>query len=77
MHPATGVRHELDPAEWTREGLILDVRNGDLFEGHCIEHVRRSSNGELIEGRNTGAVVGHHAASGQATPTKEDTRARL
>ena len=45
-------RDDLDPAEWTREGLILDVRNGDLFEGHYIEHVRRSSNGELIEGRN-------------------------
>ena len=32
-HPATGVRHDLDPAELTREGLILDVRNGDLMEG--------------------------------------------
>ena len=31
-HPATGVRHDLDPAELTREGLILDVRNGDLIE---------------------------------------------
>jgi hypothetical protein len=31
-HPATGLRRDLDPAEWTREGLILDVRNGDLME---------------------------------------------
>jgi hypothetical protein len=53
VHPVTGVRHDLDPAEWTREGLILDVRNGDLFEGHYTKHVRRSSNGDLIEGRNT------------------------
>jgi hypothetical protein len=53
VHPATGVRHDLHPAEWTREALILDVRNGDLFEGHYIEHVRPSSNGESIEGRNT------------------------
>jgi hypothetical protein len=52
-HPATGVRHDLHPAEWTREALILDVRNGDLFEGHWIEHVRPSSNGESIERRNT------------------------
>jgi len=32
-HPASGLRRELDPAEWTREGLILDVRNGNLMEG--------------------------------------------
>ena len=31
-HPATGERHELDPAEWSRSGLVLDVRNGDLLE---------------------------------------------
>src|SRR5262245_56984777 len=24
-HPATGERHELDPAEWSRSGLVLDV----------------------------------------------------
>jgi hypothetical protein len=32
VHPATGVRHDLDPAEWMREWLILDVRNGNLVE---------------------------------------------
>jgi hypothetical protein len=32
VHSATGVRDDLDPAEWTRTGLILDVRNGDLIE---------------------------------------------
>jgi hypothetical protein len=53
MYPATGVRHDLDPAEWTREGLTLNVYNGDLFEGHYIERVRPSSNGDSIEGRNT------------------------
>jgi hypothetical protein len=51
-HPATGVRHDLDPAEWTREGLILNVHNGDLFEGCYIKQVRRSSDGDLFEGRN-------------------------
>ena len=50
-HPATSVRHDLDPAEWTRANLILDVRNGDLIEGRNIKHERRSSNGDLIEWR--------------------------
>ena len=48
-HPATSVRHDLDPAEWTRANLILDVRNGDLIEWHCNKHVRPSSNDDLIE----------------------------
>ena len=51
VHPATGVRRDLDRAEWTRTELILDVRNGDLIERY-IEHVRRSSNSDLIEGRS-------------------------
>ena len=33
VYPVTGVRGALDPAEWTRTGLVLDVRNGDLIEG--------------------------------------------
>jgi len=32
-YPATGVHYDLNPAEWTRANLILDVRNGDLIEG--------------------------------------------
>ena len=36
VHPTTGVRCEIDPAEWTRAGLILDVRNGDLIEAGCV-----------------------------------------
>jgi len=32
VHPATGARYDLDPAEWTREWLILDVRNGELVQ---------------------------------------------
>jgi hypothetical protein len=36
VHPATGVRHDLDPAEWTRTDRILDVRNGDLHEVHDL-----------------------------------------
>jgi hypothetical protein len=32
VHPNTGARCEIDPAEWMRTGLILDVRNGDLIE---------------------------------------------
>jgi hypothetical protein len=49
VHPTTGARQDLDRAEWTREGLILDVRDGDLFEGGFIKHVRRSSSGDLVE----------------------------
>jgi hypothetical protein len=30
--PAMGLRCEIDPAEWARTGLILDVRNGNLIE---------------------------------------------
>jgi hypothetical protein len=33
VNPTTGVRHEIDRAEWSRTGLVLDVRNGDLVEG--------------------------------------------
>ena len=33
VHPATGVRSEIESAEWARTGLVLDVRNGDLIEG--------------------------------------------
>jgi len=32
VHPATGARYDLHPAEWTRQWLILDVRNGNLIE---------------------------------------------
>jgi hypothetical protein len=32
MQLATGVRSEIESMEWTRTGLILDVRNGDLIE---------------------------------------------
>jgi hypothetical protein len=45
MYPATGVRDDLNPVEWMREGLIFDVFNGDLYEGHL--DVRR--NGDLQE----------------------------
>ena len=55
VHAATGVRHDLNPAEWAREGLILDVRNGDLFEGGYVKHVRRSK-GDLIHWRSNGRV---------------------
>ena len=33
MHPISGVRTEIDPFEWSRTELELDVRNGDLIEG--------------------------------------------
>ena len=32
VNPKTGARREIDPVEWMRTGLILDVRNGDLIE---------------------------------------------
>jgi hypothetical protein len=31
VYQATGVRHDLNRAEWTRERLILDVRNSELI----------------------------------------------
>ena len=49
VNPATGVRCEIDPAEWARTGLVLDVRNGDLIEvcvrqaGAVVEHTVRWS----------------------------------
>ena len=33
VYQATGIRDDLDPAEWTRTCLMLDVRDGDLIEG--------------------------------------------
>jgi hypothetical protein len=33
VHSASGVRCEIEQAEWTRSGLVLDVRDGDLIEG--------------------------------------------
>ena len=32
MPPGSGLRCDIDPVEWTRPGLILDVRAGDLYE---------------------------------------------
>jgi hypothetical protein len=31
VHPASGIRSDLDQAEWRRSGSVLDVREGDLF----------------------------------------------
>ena len=65
MHAATGVRQDLDPAEWTREGLILDVRNGDLFEG-WLRQACAAQRGRLdsLAQQRPYAMVDHHAASG-------------
>jgi hypothetical protein len=32
-HPLSGIRTEIEPFEWSRTELVLDVRNGDLIEG--------------------------------------------
>ena len=37
-HLASGVRCDLDPAEWTRTGLILDVHDGDLIQVRHGKH---------------------------------------
>jgi len=42
-HPASGVRSEIDRVEWTRTDLILDVRNGDLFEERNYKRTLRWS----------------------------------
>jgi hypothetical protein len=39
LHPVSGVRSDLDPAEWTCAGLTLDVRNGILYEERNGKHV--------------------------------------
>ena len=33
MYLVSGIRTEIDPVEWSRAELVLDVRNGDLIEG--------------------------------------------
>ena len=38
-HAVTGIRSAIDPAEWTRAGLVLEVRDGDLYE---VRHGRRT-----------------------------------
>jgi hypothetical protein len=52
MPPATGVRCDLEPAEWTRSGLILDVINGDLIDGRYSSV--RWSNIKLREAKQPG-----------------------
>jgi hypothetical protein len=43
MPPATGVRCDLEPSEWTRSDLVLDVINGDLIDVRYGNHVRWSN----------------------------------
>ena len=43
VYQASGVRSEIDPAEWARTGLILDVRDGDLIEVRNGKHTVRWS----------------------------------
>jgi hypothetical protein len=33
VNPVSGIRAEIDPVEWSRTELVLDVRNSDLIEG--------------------------------------------
>ena len=57
--PATGVRRDIEPAEWTRSGLILDVINGDLIDG------RYGKSCAVVEHQAAGgdkAQLGHSAA---------------
>jgi hypothetical protein len=43
MPPATGVRCDLEPSEWTRSDQVLDVLNGDLIDVPYGNHVRWSN----------------------------------
>ena len=63
VHPSTGVRCEIDPAEWTRAGLILDVRNGDLIEAGRV----RWSAITLREAESVGAAEPVRAAEPSRT----------
>jgi hypothetical protein len=54
VHPATGLRCNLDSAEWMRTGLILEVRNGDLLE---VRHGKRAVRWESITLQAAGPAV--------------------
>jgi hypothetical protein len=65
VYPATGLRCDLDPAEWTRSGLILDVRNGDLLE---VRNGKREVRWASITLRAAGPVVGLKPARAAKPP---------
>jgi hypothetical protein len=62
VHPATGVRCDLDPAEWMRTGLILEVRNGDLLE---VRYGKRAVRWESITLRAAGPTMDPAGAAEQ------------
>jgi hypothetical protein len=53
VHPATGARYELDPAEWVREWLVLDVRNGDLIQVEASDLIQQEASVRLKYGKKT------------------------
>jgi hypothetical protein len=65
VYPATGVRCDLDPAEWTRSGSILDVRNGDLLE---VRQGKREVRWASITLRAAGPVEGSKPARATKPP---------
>jgi hypothetical protein len=77
VNPNTGTRCEIDPVEWMRTGLILDVRNGDLIEVGQGKRTVRWSAITLRAAEPVGAAEPVRAAEPLRTATPEQKLGRI